>query len=50
MLWLHEQLQHSGVGAHLLGGATSFEAMFATGESTGWAVKYLAALAQLVDE
>ena len=44
-----EQLQQSGVAAHLLDGATTFQALFATRESTGRAVKYLAALAQLVD-
>ena len=44
-----EQLQQSGVGVRLLSGATSFHQLFATGASTSRAVKFLAALAQLVD-
>ncbi len=44
-----EQLQQSGVGVRLLGVATIFHQLFATGASTSRAVKFLAALAQLVD-
>ena len=45
----HEQLQHSGVHDRLLGGASNFQQLFATAASTSRAVKFVAALTQLVD-
>ena len=44
-----EQLRRLGVNEHLLAGASSFQQLFATEASTSRAVKFLAALAQLVD-